>query len=56
MVAIEGIAAAAEIIILSIRRQQIVNIIVEALEREKRPSLVAFGGVVEHYVQIDLYP
>ena len=55
MVAVDRVAAAAEIIVLSLRRQQIVNIVVKALEGKEGSLLVAFRRVVEHHVQIHLY-
>ncbi len=51
VVAVQGIAAAAEIIVIAIWRQHIVNFVVEALEAEGRPLFVTLRGVVEHHVQ-----
>ena len=54
VVAVEGVAAAAEIVIIPLRGEQVVNIVVKALEGEEGAPPVALGGVVEHHIQIDL--
>ena len=56
MVAVEGVAAAAEIVVFSIGGEQVIDVVVKALEGEEGSPLVALGGVVEHNVQIDLHP
>ena len=51
MVAIQGIAAAAEIIIVPIRRKHIVDIIIKPFKGEARAMLVPFRRVIEHHVK-----
>ena len=55
VVAVQGIAAAAEIIVIAARREHIVHLVVEALEAEGGPLLVALGSVIEHHVQDHFY-
>ena len=54
VVAVQGIAAAAEIIVIPVGRQHIIDLIVEALETEGRTLFVALCGMVEHNVKDDL--
>ncbi len=54
VVAVEGVAAAAEVIVPAVRGEQVVDVVVKALKGEEGPLFVALGGVVEHHVQIDL--
>ncbi len=54
MVTVERIPAAAEIVIVPVRGQEIINIIVKAFKREKRAVLIALGGMVKYNVQKDL--
>ena len=56
MVAVHGVAAAAEVIIISFRRQQIVYIIVKALKRDKRSVLISFSRMIKHNIQNHLNP
>ncbi len=56
MVAVQGIAAPAEIIIIAFRCQQIIDIVVKSLEGEERSLLVAFCRVIQYHIQIDLDP
>ena len=56
VVAVEGVAAAAEVVVPPVRGEQVVDVVVKALEGEEGPLLIALGGVVEHHVQIDLDP
>ena len=54
MVAVEHIAAAAEVVIFAVRRKHIIDIVVNSLKGEERSQLVALGGVVEHNVENNL--
>ena len=54
MVAVKGIAASAEIVVLPSRREHVVDTVVNALETHKGPVLVSLRGVVKDDVQIDL--
>ena len=54
VVAVHGVAAAGEVVILPVGGEQIVDVVVKALEGEEGAFFVALGGVVEHHVQIDL--
>ena len=54
MIAVHGIAAATEIIIVSIGSQQIINIVVKAFKRYERPILVSFCRMIEYNVQNNL--
>ena len=56
MVAVEGVAAAAEIIILPVRREHVIDPVVKALEAEARPLFVALRRMIEHHVQDHLDP
>ena len=56
VVAVQGVSAAAEIVIVSLGGEEVVNIVVEALEGEEGPVLVALRRVVEDHVQVDLDP
>ncbi len=55
VVAVENVSAAAEIVVFSVGREHIVDIVVDALEREEGSHLVALGGVVENNVENNLY-
>ena len=52
MVAVQGISASAEIIIVSVGCQKVVNIIIKTFEREKRTVFISFCRMVEYDVQI----
>ena len=54
VIAVEGIAAAAEIVILSARSQHVVDTVVDTLETHEGTGAVALCGMVENYIQIDL--
>ena len=54
MIAIHGIAAAAEIIIIAIGSQEVINIVVKAFKRYERPVLVPFCRMIEYHVQDNL--
>ncbi len=54
VIAVEGIAAAAEIVVLSARGEHIVDAVVHALEAHEGTFAVSLRRVVEHDVQDDL--
>ena len=56
MIAVQGVAAAAEIVIIPIGRQHVVDVVVKALEGEEGAHLIALGGVVKDHIQDDLDP
>ena len=51
MVAVHGIPAAAEIIIISVRRQHIVYVVVKALEGKAGTVFISLGRMVKDHVQ-----
>ena len=51
MVAVQGIATAAEIVIFSVRRQHIVDVVVKAFEGKEGAVFISLGSMVKHYVQ-----
>ena len=51
MVAVERVAAAAEIIIPAIRCEHVIDIIIKSLEGKERAVFITFAGMIEHYVQ-----
>ena len=51
MVTVQCIAAAAEIIIFSVRRKHIIYIIVKSFKRYERTILISLRRVVEHHIQ-----
>ncbi len=55
VVAVQGIAAAAEVVVVPVGRQHVVDLVVEAFETEGGALFVPFGGVVEHHVQNHFY-
>ncbi len=56
MIAVERIAAAGEIVVIPLGGEQVVDVVVKALEGEEGAHLIALGGVVEHHVQVYLDP
>ena len=54
VVAVQRVAAAAEIVIIPVRRQDIIDIIVDPLEGEAGAVVISLRRVVEHHVQDDL--
>ena len=56
MIAVQRIAAAAEIIIPAIRREHVIDPVVKALEAEAGPLLISLCRMVEHHVQNNLDP
>ena len=54
VVAVEHVAAAAEIVVLAVGREHVVDVVVQSLEREEGTLFVTLGGVVEHDVEDDL--
>ena len=55
MVTVQGIPAAAEIVIFSLRGKHIINIIVKTFEREARTELISLCGMVEHDIKDHFY-
>mmetsp|Transcript_30026 Transcript_30026/g.84734 ORF Transcript_30026/g.84734 Transcript_30026/m.84734 type:complete len:269 (+) Transcript_30026:1814-2620(+) len=55
VVAVEGVAAAAVVVVLPLRRQHVVHPVVQPPEGDGGAHLVALRGVVEHHVQDDLH-
>ena len=51
VVAVERVAAAAEVVVVAFRREHVVRRVVEPAERDRRAAFVAFGRVVEHDVE-----
>lgn len=51
MITVQGVSAAAEIVVIAVGREHIVNIVVQSLETESGAVLVTFRRMVEHYVQ-----
>ena len=51
MVAVQRVAAPAEVIIFSIRSEHIVNVIVKPFEAEGRSHLISFCRVIEYDVK-----
>ena len=56
MIAVQRIAAAAEIIIPASRRQHIINPVIKTFKRKDRPFFISFRRMVEHYIQDHLDP
>ena len=54
VVAIEGVAAAAEVEVIAVGGEEVVCFVVEPAERNNRPGRIAFGRVVEDHVEDDL--
>ena len=55
MIAVHGISASAEIVISSVRPQQIICPVIDTPERYDRSFLISFRRVIEHYIENDLY-
>ena len=56
IVAVHGIPAAAEVVIGSIRRQQIIGFVVDAPEGYAPPVLIAFRRMIEYHIQYHFDP
>ena len=54
MIAVQCVAASAEIIIFSLRRKDIVNIIIKSLETEIRSIFISFCRMIEYNIQNNL--
>ncbi len=54
MIAVQRVPAAAEIVIIPVRRQDIIDVIVDAFERETGAVVIPLRRVVEHHIQDDL--
>ena len=55
MIAVHGISAPAEIVIATVRLQQIIRPVINTPERYDRSFLISFRRVIEHYIENDLY-
>src|SRR4029078_4733050 len=53
VIAVESIAAAAEVVVKALRRKHVIGLIVQTAERDGRTVLVAFSRVIEHDVEND---
>ena len=51
MITVQCISAAAEIVIISLRCQQIIDVIIESLEGKTVPHLIAFSRVIKYHIQ-----
>ena len=51
VIAVHGIAAAGEVVVLRIRRQHVIDVIVNALKGNERAALSALCGMVEDHIQ-----
>ena len=51
MVAVHGIATTGEVIIIAFGCQHVINIIIEAFERDKRSVFIPFCRMVEYHIQ-----
>ena len=51
VVAVQRVAASAEVEVRAVGRQHVVGLVVDAPVRDVRSALVALGGVVEHHVE-----
>ena len=56
MIAVERVAAAAEVVVVSVRRQHVVDVVVETLEGDHGSVLVAFCRVIENDIEEALDP
>jgi hypothetical protein len=56
VVAVEGVPGAGEVVVVPLRREDVVHPVVQAAEGDRRPVLVALGGVVEDNVEDHLDP
>ena len=54
MIAVDGVPAAGKIVVIPIRRQHIVDVVVEPLERYERPIFISLRSMVENHIQNDL--
>ena len=52
MVAVQRISTSAEIIIVSVGCQKVINIVIKTFKREKRTVFISFCRMVEYDVQI----
>ena len=51
MITVQGVSAAAEVVVIAIRSQHIVNIVVKSFETECVSFFVSFGSVIENNIQ-----
>ena len=55
MIAVKRVSAAAEVVIMSVRCQHVINVIVKSLKREKRSVFITLGRMIEYYVKYYFY-
>src|ERR1035437_9491380 len=55
VVAIQGVSTTTEIVVITIGRKDVVRLIVDAAEGNKRPLLISLGGMVKDNVEHYLY-
>ena len=53
MIAVEGVAGAAKVVITPVRFQQVVSFVVDAAVGDGRSVFVAFGCVIEYDIKPD---
>ena len=51
MVTVQSISTSAEIVVISLWSQHIINLIVKALKAEGFSQLVSFGGMIEYNIK-----
>ena len=51
MIAVKSIATAAEIIIIALRCEHIVNVIIHTLKGKKGTLFIPFSRVIKHHIQ-----
>ena len=56
MVAVQCVSAAAEIIVIPVRSQHVVNVIVKAFEAEGSSKFVSLGSMVKYHIQDHFNP
>src|SRR5699024_2847473 len=56
MITIQSISTSAEIIVMSVRSQHIINVIVDSFEGKDRAVLISLGGVVKNHIQDNFNP
>ena len=54
MVAVQGVAAAAEVVVFAVRGEHVVDIVVKALKRKTGTVFVALRCVVEDHIEDDV--
>ena len=56
VIAVQGVAAAAEIIVFSVRGKHIVNVIVKSLKGKERSFFIPLCRMIEYHIQDYLDP